>query len=168
MILIKVDEGYFYPGHRIPIVYVKLTKSAEVPKSVDEIDKLPFVHASHCPLEMSVLPLDIKDPRSDLQRKMSIEYKNNACGTLTEYRFCIFTRSKKEIPDDILYLGRFPAFSKPEDEFIPWEKLNFYTVPWCWNDEISLETDVLYRYACLNLGEEGKKRILICLISYDD
>ncbi len=42
LIIIKIDEKYIKPGHIMPIVRFKLTESDVLPKTLKEIDEMPY------------------------------------------------------------------------------------------------------------------------------
>ena len=42
LIIIKIDEKYIKPGHIMPIVRLKLTKSEILPENLEAIDELPY------------------------------------------------------------------------------------------------------------------------------
>ena len=46
LLFYKVAESTWWPGHVIPVVYIKLTKNDEIPKTREEIEKLEYIQAS--------------------------------------------------------------------------------------------------------------------------
>lgn len=75
LLLQKVDEGSWDPGHRVPIVYFRLTKDNKLP-SINEINNIK---------------------RVKIASKKSVN--------LYDYRGKLINSSKKIIPDSLIYLG---------------------------------------------------------------
>lgn len=46
LIIRKVDEYVWHPGHIIPIIYVQITKDEKIPTSKDEVSKLEYIQIS--------------------------------------------------------------------------------------------------------------------------
>lgn len=79
----KVDETTWYPGHIIPIVYVKI--ATELPRSLEEYNRLEFVQTSFSYYEERFWPVDMNCPEKDIAQKSkskeewivsSIEFEN--------------------------------------------------------------------------------------------
>lgn len=101
LLIRKVDESLWHPGHITPVVYVKLTDGAELPASVEEYDKLEYVKIAA-----------------------------TAYGLLSEYRVELITTSAKVIPPKLTYLGNFRDARPPVDEFVPHTKVNLTSIFW--------------------------------------
>lgn len=131
IILIKVGEVTWYPGHVIPIVRIKITKDNQLPNSAEEIDMLEYVQIS----------IDFKN-RCDKQ--LYKQYGGNPI-----YQCILYTTSKKVIPRNIVYINNYSNLKLPEIEFV-----NFVS-----NDEIpfkswaNLEDYVIKKYLGYNLKQ---------------
>ena len=65
----KVSEGTWYPGHIIPIVYVKITKDEKLPSNLSEYNALEFVQTGFTRYEHRFFPLNMLDPQKDIAEK---------------------------------------------------------------------------------------------------
>ena len=107
----KVREMTWYPGHIIPIVHVKLTYTAEIPKDSNEIDKLPYIQISS------------DNPNDDtfenrLTEKPLTKADLNELGYYPVYEIGLIFTSKRSIPKDLIYVGSFTQISMPSSEII--------------------------------------------------
>jgi len=100
IVIYKVDESTWWPGHIIPIVYVKLTDGTELPKSVLDIESCEFV-------------------RTTLARRKP-EYRMQL----------LSTSRKVIPTDKLIYVGNFSNLSTPEDEYIINDKVSIVTCNW--------------------------------------
>ena len=71
----KVDEGIWYPGHIVPIVYVKITNNTNLPSNVEEYDQLEYVQTWFTKYEERFLPIDMRHPEEDIAEKSKINYQ---------------------------------------------------------------------------------------------
>ena len=148
----KVDEDTWYPGHIVPIVYVKITNDTNLPSSVEEYNKLEFVQTWFTKYEDRFLPIDMRHPQEDIAEKSKIDYQVDEYGILPQYRIKLLNTSKKSIPAKLIYVGNFANAICPPKEFIPHSKENIVTVSWKQFDE-TFETKMLKRYCGHNLRE---------------
>ena len=148
----KIDEGVWYPGHIVPIVYVKITKDGKLPSNVEEYDLLEYVQMSFSKYEDRFYPIDMSRPQEDIAEKSRINYQVDEYGFLPEYRTTLLNTSKKVIPTNLIYVGNFLNAAPPQKEFIPHTKVNIATVAWKQFEE-TFETIVLKRYCGHNLRE---------------
>ena len=148
----KVDEGFWHPGHIVPIVYVKITKDSNIPYNIDEYNKLEYVQTWFTRYEDRFLPIDMSRPQEDIMEKSQINYETDEYGFLPQYRIYLINTSKKIIPKDLIYVGNFVNSIRPEKEFIPHSKINIPSVA-CNNLSDSFETKMIKRYCGHNLRE---------------
>lgn len=148
----KVDEGVWYPGHIVPIVYVKITKAHSLPSNVAEYNELEYVQTSFSKYEERFWPIDMTRPQEDIAEKSKITYQVDEYGFLPQYRVELLNTSKKEIPANLIYVGNFAAAVPPEREFVPHAKQNILSVHWKHFGE-TFETKMLRRYCGHNLRE---------------
>lgn len=152
LLIQKVDEGTWYPGHIVPIVYVKITKDANLPTNVEEYDQLEYVQISFAKYEERFWPIDMSRPQEDITEKSKIDYQVDEYGFLPEYRITLIHTSKKVIPANLIYVGNFANAARPQKEFIPHVKVNIVAAAWK-KFETTFETIVLKRYFGHNLRE---------------
>ena len=148
----KIDEDVWYPGHIVPIVYVKITKDGKLPSNVEEYDLLEYVQMSFSKYEDRFWPIDMSRPQEDIAEKAKINYQADEYGFLPEYRTTLLNTSKKVIPTNLIYVGNFLNATPPQKEFVPHTKVNIATVAWKRFEE-TFETIVLKRYCGHNLRE---------------
>ena len=148
----KIDEDIWYPGHVVPIVYVKITKDTSLPSSTDEYDQLEFVQTWFTKYEDRFLPIDMSRPQEDIVDKSKINYQVDEYGYLPQYRAKLLNTSKKVIPTKLIYLGNFKNSICPQKEFVPHSKENIIAVSWKQFGE-TFETKMIKRYCGYNLRE---------------
>lgn len=148
----KVDESVCYPGHIVPIVYVKITNDNKLPSNMEEYNRLEFVQIWFTKYEERFLPIDMRRPQEDIAEKSMLNYQVDEYGFLPQYRVKLLNISKEIIPEKLIYVGRFQNAVLPEKEFIPHSKENVVTVSWKQLDE-TFETKMIKRYCGHNLRE---------------
>lgn len=148
----KVDEGVWYPGHIVPIVYVKITGNEHLPSNTEEYDKLEYVQTWFTKYEDRFLPIDMSRAQEDIAEKSKLDYQTDEYGFLPQYRVELLNTSKKVIPTKLIYVGNFANAVRPTKEFIPHSKENIVTVAWKQFGE-TFETKMIKRYCAHNLRE---------------
>lgn len=99
-IIYKVDESTWWPGHIIPVVYIKLSDGTEIPKSESEIEKCEFV-------------------KTTLARRKP-EYRIQL----------LSTSRRVVPNDKLIFIGNFINLSTPDDEYIINDKVSIVTCNW--------------------------------------
>ena len=148
----KVDEGIWYPGHIVPIVYLKITNDNNLPSNVEEYNQLEYVQTWFTKYEDRFLPIDMRRPKEDVAEKSKINYKVDEYGFLPQYRATLLNISKRVIPTDLIYIGNFANAIRPQKEFVPHVKQNVVSVSWKQFNE-TFETEMIKRYCEHNLRE---------------
>lgn len=137
----KVDEYTWHPGHIIPVVYAKLTKDDTLPKNLAEYEALKFVQIYFTTYDARFYPIDGRRPLEDIAEKSKMKYEVDEYGFLPEYRVKLISTSQRVIPKKLIYVGNFAEATMPKGEFIPHDKINLSAVAWK-----SFEEDMLKRY----------------------
>lgn len=148
----KVDEGVWYPGHIVPIVYVKITSDTNLPSNTEEYDRLEYVQTWFTKYEERFFPIDMSRPQEDILEKSKINYEVDEYGFLPQYRVKLLNTSKRVVPPKLIYVGNFANTVSPQKEFIPHSKENIIAVAWKQSDE-TFETKMIKRYCGHNLRE---------------
>lgn len=148
----KVDECVWYPGHIVPIVYVKISNGANLPSNIDEYNQLEYVQTWFTKYEDRFLPIDMSRPEEDIAEKSKADYQIDEYGFLPQYRVKLLNTSKKVIPKKLIYVGNYVNTIPPQKEFIPHSRENIVAVPWKQFDE-TFETKMIKRYCGHNLRE---------------
>ena len=91
----KVDEGTWYPGHIVPIIYVKLTKDANIPSTVEEYDEAEYVQTFFQKYERRFWPIDMSRPQEDIEEKSKLNCEVDEYGFLPAYRAILLNTSKR-------------------------------------------------------------------------
>ena len=146
----KVSERSWYPGHIIPIAYVKITKEKRLPTSVEEYNSLEYVQTWFTRYEERFFPIDMTNPQEDIAKKSKIDYKVDAFGFLPQYRIALLSTSARVIPGKLIYVGNFCDAAPPAGEFIPHVKENIAVVSWGKSGE-NFENVLIKRYCGHNL-----------------
>lgn len=155
----KIDESIWYPGHVIPIVYVKITDDLNLPSNVEEYDRSKYVQTGFSKYEERFLLIDARRPKEDIAEKSKITYQVDEYGFLPQYRARLLNTSKKVIPERLIYVGNFSDAVPPSREFVPHSKINIMSVAWKHFDK-TFETEMIKRYCGHNLrGFEIYKNI---------
>lgn len=142
----KVDETVWYPGHTVPIVYVKITKSEHLPSDIDEYNELEYVQTGFTRYKDRFFPIDVSRAKEDFAEKSNISYEVDDFGFLPEYRIILLSTSQKVVPSDLIYIGNFSSALTPKKEFVPHVKESISAVTWK-----DFESDVIDRYLGYNL-----------------
>lgn len=148
----KVSEGTWYPGHIIPIVYVKITKDEKLPSNLSEYNALEFVQTGFTRYEHRFFPLNMLDPQKDIAEKSKIHYEVDEYGFLPQYRTRLISTSAKVIPSKLVYLGNFAEADPPKGEFIPHANVNIDSISWGKSGE-NFENRMIEKYCGHNLRE---------------
>ena len=148
----KVDQDVWYPGHIVPIVYVKITQNSKLPSSKEEYDRLDYVQTWFTKYEERFFPIDMNRPHEDIAQKSKINYEVDEYGFLPQYRVKLLNVSKKVIPQNLIYVGNFTNTVSPQKEFIPHSTENIVAVAWNKFNE-TFETKMIKWYCGHNLRE---------------
>lgn len=100
LLIQKVDEGIWHPGHVVPIVYFRITKNTELP-SIDSIK-------------------DIECVKIGIKKTPEIIYL---------YRGKILNTSKRIIPKSLIYLGNIEVIYNCS-EYIPEYDVSYLSFDW--------------------------------------
>lgn len=150
LLIQKVDEGLWHPGHIVPIVYVKITDDTNLPSNEEEYNQLEYVQTWFTRFDERFLPIDMSRPQEDIAEKSKINYQVDEYGFLPQYRVTLLNTSKKAIPKKLIYLGNFTNAVSPKNEFIPHSKNNIVAVSWKQFEE-TFETKMIKLYYGHNL-----------------
>lgn len=148
----KVGESTWYPGHVIPIVYVKITEDATLPSSIEEYNRLEYVQTGFTKYENRFFPIDGRCPQEDIARKSKMKYEVDEYGFLPEYRVRLIATSERDIPSKLIYVGNFANVIPPKKEFIPHGGININHESWKHFNE-TFETRMITLYCYHNLRE---------------
>ncbi len=148
----KIDEEIWYPGHVVPIVYVKITENRLLPRNNQEYDSLPYVQTWFTKYEDRFFPIDGRDPVGDIEKKSQIKYYVDEFGFLPQFRITLVIKSSKDIPASFGFLGNYQNAVRPSKEFVPHIKENIVAVNLTKNGN-EFENKLLCRYLQHNLRE---------------
>lgn len=146
LLLQKVGQTYWYPGHTIPVVYVKMTRSARLPDSRADYDALEYVQTWFVRYEERFWPVDMSRPEEDIREKSRLSYPVDEYGYLPIFRLELLNTSPKAIPRTLIYVGNFSQTLPPEKEFVPFSMANLPVASWG-----ELEEKMLRMYCGHNL-----------------
>ena len=104
----KVDEGIWWPGHIVPIVYFQVTTDYKLPTTYEELENL------QC-----------------LQTSVSYIVTRNGKVKVKYYRERMISTSKRVIPSKkLIYVGNFKNLPTPNDEYVPEDSINIGVCRW--------------------------------------
>ena len=101
LLIQKVSEGLWYPGHTVPIVFFRLSKDDRLP-SIDEINNI---------------------------KCLKIAIGANTPGVIYDYRGKLINSSKRIIPKSLIYLGNTDVIC-PEEEFKHQDDYGYFNFSW--------------------------------------
>lgn len=148
----KVSERTWYPGHIVPIAYVKITKDERLPSNMEEFNQLEYVQTWFTRFEERFWPINMADPQKDIAEKSKIHYEVDAYGFLPQYRVTLLSTSARVIPKKLICLGNFLDAAPPKGEFVPHCVYNNPTVSWGKLGE-TFEKTLIDRYCGHNLRQ---------------
>ncbi len=115
LLIQKVDEGSWYPGHVVPIVYFRITKDTSLP-SIDDIKSI------------ECLKIAVGE---------KISQKNY------DYRGKLVNSSKKIIPKSLIYIGNANIIN-PEQEFQHTNDISYFNFSWNNIEKSVIESNELF------------------------
>lgn len=116
LLIIKVDESDWGPGHRIPVIYTKLTKTNKLPQTSLEIDDATFVQTTFARRKEEYRMILIATS------KKSIPYKN------------------------LEFVGNFHYIEKPVDEFIVNDPISMISSRWNELEAFVIRNCIVYHH----------------------
>ena len=149
LLIQKIDETTWYPGHIIPIVYIKLTADHRLPTCVEEYEKTSYIQVYFCRYEFRLNPYSTQE---EYEQRLRCNYEMDEFGHLPEFRISLITTSKRMIPKKLIYVNNFGTTTPPEKEYVPHIKINIPCAPWK-SGEDTIETNILKRYCLYNLRQ---------------
>ena len=125
VLIYKIDESIWHPGHIIPMVRLKLTDNDVLPTSEDEINQLKYfkifsVDYNHIP-DTPEFPKDLLD-KINHSRAQKRELYGDENGYIHYYRTELAVTSKQCIPKTLIYLGNYPNLIAPKEITVPQSK----------------------------------------------
>lgn len=132
ILLHKVDEYVYWPGHVIPIVRIKITQNKKLPENIKEFDELSYLQISEWSYEDVFYGPEGKCMMNDVvvSDKHILKEMFDKMEFLPNYQLKIICRCKKNIPKKVMYVGNFQDAKLPNLEFIPDDKVNLHGVEW--------------------------------------
>ena len=135
LLIQKVDEDIWWPGHTIPIVNFKITKTGKLPDSLAEYNNAEYIQTrvSKCWREAFDLDTRIKILRDEvfgLCKPEDFNIHTDEFGNLLHYRVSLITTSKRSYPKSLIYVGNYADATRPHKEFIQHDKICYHVCKW--------------------------------------
>ncbi len=130
LLMRKVGESTWHPGHIVPIVHWKFTKNGTLPQNAAEFDALEYIQTSMALYEERFWPITKEDRDTNLAKKRAAVYETDEFGFLPEYQITVLSTSSAVIPKNLIYVGNFESVTLPPKEFVPYSDLNLPVVSW--------------------------------------
>lgn len=125
LLIHKVDEGVWYPGHITPIIRAKITHGTVLPNNRLDIESAEYIQTSLTKYEDRFLPWDnLRSMEEQIAEKSKRNYVVDEFGFLPHYRVQLIITSKRSIPKSLIYIGNYKDIATPMNEFVPHSKLN--------------------------------------------
>lgn len=150
----KIGETIFYPGHIIPIVWVKITEADQLPLDKNAFEKLEYVQTSAERFDPFAEEFHV-DSRGLTEeefhekvnrKKMELDF--DEFGYLPQYRIALINTSKRIIPKSLVFVGNYQNTKPPQKEFVPCNELSIPSFVWKFFDKIMID-----RYCGYNLRQ---------------
>lgn len=124
-----IDFTEWHPGHRIPVVYLKIAEDVGTPLTTASYNEIPYLITRTNKVERDFLMFLKQTPgeHSKVDYMLSCMDEQDR---FMEYRIGIITRSKRVIPKDLQFVGNFLDIKHPPKEYIQEEKLNIPAADW--------------------------------------
>lgn len=100
LLIRKVDEDIWWPGHIVPIIYVQITRAEKIPNSKNEISKLEYIQTSRSTGVPEYLTTMITTSKRVISNKK------------------------------LIFVGNFIDLPTPKDEYIPENKISIPPCHW--------------------------------------
>lgn len=154
LLIQMIDKTEWYPSYAVPLVYLKITKTGQLPKTMNEYNQAIYIQTLFTKYENRFFPVDFSNPQQDIYKKSQIKYVTDEYGYLPHYRLIIIVKRKKELPTDLLYIGNYAGSSPPKNEFIPHSVSNIDAIS-INNNNLLFEEAVLKKYKNYNCRESA-------------
>lgn len=130
LLIEKVSECIWHPGHMIPVVHLKLTKDGKLPACVAEYDQLEYVQIRAVPYSWRDFPIIGSSPLLSDEELMRNTFETDEFGDMPSYRIGLITTSRRSLPSSLTYLGNFSDAKYPPKEYIFPKRDDVVTVSW--------------------------------------
>lgn len=150
----KIGETVYHPGHRIPIVWVKITTNNELPSDENAFNNLEFVQTAAMKFDPFIeeFHVDCKGlSEEDFLKKVNEKKATlnfDEFGFLPQYRIALINTSKRAIPKSLFFVSNFQNTTPPKKEFVPHSVLNLPSFKWKFFEKIMID-----RYCGYNLRQ---------------
>lgn len=150
LLIQKIDNMNWHPGHIIPIVFLKITMDKMLPTCLEGYQALPYIQTGVTLYEHRFFPIDARHPKEDIAKKSKLRYVQDEYGLLPVFRISLPTTSSRSIPAKLQYIGNFKDAIPPKDEFVPFSNLNLPKAYWK-----TLEEDICKKYCAHTLRQSA-------------
>lgn len=114
LLIRKVDECIWWPGHVVPIIYVSITSSSELPKDREDIEKATYIQATFA--------------RQKEEFRMLL----------------LATSKRGIPINKLIFIGNFIDIEAPSNEYIIQDKVSMANCKWANFEESIIEKHILY------------------------
>lgn len=132
LIMQKVGERDWWPGHIIPVVRIKITENKQLPQNMDEIETLRYIffRKGHI-LEKE----EVEALKGFIHFKEERMCNGRYISSKDRYVMALGSTSKRIIPKKLIFMGNYDIFREPSyEEKIDFKDLYDYS-EWKWFDE---------------------------------
>ena len=145
LLLQKVDERTYHPGHIIPIVYVRITEDWNASSKLwKNLSWLEYVQTGRTRWEERFWPIDGSRPEEDIFEKSQKHYEVDEKGFLPKFRVTLISTSAKSIPSKLIYIANYKNVTPPSKEFIPSSNVNLPAFQWKYFENAMVERYCIY------------------------
>lgn len=154
----KVGETMWHPGHIIPIVRVKITSNGELPISKEMFDELEYIqifsekYDVFCKEFRPSKPVFSEEEFLVEVEKIKSQLPFDEYNLLPIFQLKLIITSQRDIPLKLEFVGNFQQIQLPKIEFVPKNKINLPSVFLKRSDE-TFETHLINCYYWHNLKQ---------------
>ena len=118
LLIEKVAECEWWPGHMIPVVHLRMTKDKNLPDTLEEYKQLDCMQVDCERIEFELLASDPLNSKTFIDGGIHIVPDDDGMLRLPIYRIALITTSKRSIPANLQYWGRCSGTDHLPKEYI--------------------------------------------------
>ena len=133
LILIKIDEYHWSDESVTPILLCKITKDNKISADLEEINECEFIQTRTMNYNARILPIIHDEEEIKKSYEMwNTDFPTDEFGQLPVYRILIGAEGAgfRKIKNKLVFLGNYPNFTRPKNEFIPIDCMCYGWIFW--------------------------------------
>jgi hypothetical protein len=111
----KIGDSKFSPGHVIPRVRVKITDTSDLPKDLDEVNRVRYIPLTRYKTSDFLVGYVQSYDNTPFYEKLNHPLADEN-GFYSRYIGILYFTSRRAIPKNLVYLGNYPNLNPPRYE----------------------------------------------------